>query len=68
MPPAEEIFLGEWATDYFPEVQVNLSILFRHLLEIINNLVDFVVDIIFFWDVLHLFDDIKNISYVMGRK
>jgi len=60
MPPAEEIFLGEWATDYFPEVQVNLLILFRHLLEVINDLVDFVVDLIFFWDVLHLFDAIKN--------
>ncbi|MFX1309822.1 MAG: hypothetical protein ACFE8C_09010 [Promethearchaeota archaeon] len=60
MPPAEEIFFGEWATDYFPEVHVNLSILFRHLLEVINDLVDFIVDLIFFWDVLHLFDAIKN--------
>ena len=60
MPSAEEIFFGEWANDYFPEVQVNVSILFRHLLDVINDLVDFIVDLIFFWDVLHLFDAIKN--------
>ncbi|MFX1420588.1 MAG: hypothetical protein ACFE9N_16955, partial [Promethearchaeota archaeon] len=60
MPTAEEIFFGEWANDYFPEVQVNLSILFRYILEVINDLVDFIVDLIFFWDVLHLFDAIKN--------
>ena len=60
MPTAEEIFFGEWATDYFPEVQVNLSILFRHLLDVINDLVDFIVDLIFIWDVLHLFDAIKD--------
>jgi hypothetical protein len=60
MPNAEEIFFGEWATDFFPEVNVNLSILFRHLLDVINDLVDFIVDLIFIWDVLHLFDAIKD--------
>jgi len=60
MPSAEEIFFAEWATDYFPEVQVDVSILFSHILDVINDLVDFIVDLIFFWDVLHLFDAIKD--------
>ncbi len=60
MPSAEEIFFAEWATDYFPEVQVDVSILFSHILDVINDLVDFIVDLIFFWDVLHLFDAIKE--------
>ncbi|MFX0042727.1 MAG: hypothetical protein ACFE8L_07430 [Candidatus Hodarchaeota archaeon] len=60
MPSSEAIFLAEWAIDYFPEVQVDLSILFRHILEVISELVDFIIDLIFFWDVLHLFDAIKD--------
>ncbi|MFX1322211.1 MAG: hypothetical protein ACFFAQ_11265 [Promethearchaeota archaeon] len=60
MPSAEAIFFAEWANDYFPEVQVDLSILFRHILEVISDLVDFIIDLIFFWDVLHLFDAIKD--------
>ncbi|MFX1377240.1 MAG: hypothetical protein ACFFA0_15660 [Promethearchaeota archaeon] len=60
MPNADEIFFAEWATDYFPEVQLNLLILFSSLLDAIDNLVDFIVDLIFVCDVLHLFDVIKN--------
>ena len=60
MPSAEEIFLQEWANDYFPEIQVNLTILFGHILDVIEALVDFIVDLIFIWDVLHLFDAIKE--------
>ena len=60
MPSAEAIFFGEWANDYFPEVEVDLSILFGHILDVISDIVDFVIDLIFFWDVLHLFDAIKD--------
>jgi hypothetical protein len=60
MPSAEAIFFAEWANDYFPEIQLDLSILFRHILEVISDLVDFIIDLIFFWDVLHLFDAIKD--------
>jgi hypothetical protein len=63
MPTANEIFLQEWANDYFPLIQVNLSILFNHLLTVIGDLVDFIIDLIFFWDVLHLFDVIKDALY-----
>ncbi|MFX0180497.1 MAG: hypothetical protein ACFE78_09910 [Candidatus Hodarchaeota archaeon] len=60
MPSADAIFFGEWANDYFPEVKVDLSILFGHILDVISDIVDFVIDLIFFWDVLHLFDAIKD--------
>lgn len=63
MPSAEAILFEEWANDYFPQINLNLSILFDHLLTVIDNLVTFFVDLIFFWDVLHLFDAIKNALY-----
>ncbi|MFX0017266.1 MAG: hypothetical protein ACFFBT_07600 [Promethearchaeota archaeon] len=63
MPSPDAIFFGEWANDYFPEVEVDLSILFGHILDVISDIVDFVIDLIFFWDVLHLFDAIKDVLH-----
>lgn len=60
MPSAEEIFLQEWANDYFPKVQVNLSILFDHVLGVIYNLTKVFVELIFIWDIFNLFDPIKD--------
>ncbi|MFX1494651.1 MAG: hypothetical protein ACFFBZ_10255, partial [Promethearchaeota archaeon] len=33
---------------------------FGHILDVISDIVDFVIDLIFFWDVLDLFDAIKD--------
>jgi hypothetical protein len=38
MPGCKEVFLEEWANDYFPEVHVDLSILFDHLKDAVDPL------------------------------
>ena len=60
MPTAEQIFFEEWANDYFPEVHADLAILFDKILQFLSDLIDAIIDLIFFWDVLHLFDAIKD--------